>query len=386
VGLGRFVRLACAAFLLASGASACAQWDWSGGSSASGGGAAESPAQPERASLPKPVSVLGRVRPVHPVASPGELRWLGSYVRWWRGMSRDLRQVAVASEAILAGEVQESGDGEELRESLDRLRQCETEFSRRIRYPKTERLRRLHALLTDACFAVEGGAANGARILVHGAEAELVEQWRGEWDDAAGLMDEAFRRISAYDPSYARLPLQGGLSTVSRIEPRFGRAALNAAGKRVRVRCWSEEDWPRMVKRVRTFSAGEVTIQHVGFATVGAADLNLAPEICEWLMLLRYTDERPTGIGRVAIAVSVGTLAHESQHTRGVAEEDLAECYGMQLVRKTARALGAEAGYARALAKVYWEQVYKRAPPAYRSRDCRNGGAFDLRPASASWP
>jgi hypothetical protein len=33
-----------------------------------------------------------------------------------------------------------------------------------------------------------------------------------------------------------------------------------------------------------------------------------------------------------------------------------------------------------------YAQLPRRMPPAYSSPECRNGGAYDLRPASPVWP
>src|SRR5687767_7282188 len=39
------------------------------------------------------------------------------------------------------------------------------------------------------------------------------------------------------------LPVRTGLTDVSRIEPNLGRVASRIAGRKVEVRCWSEDDW-----------------------------------------------------------------------------------------------------------------------------------------------
>ncbi len=51
--------------------------------------------------------------------------------------------------------------------------------------------------------------------------------------------------------------------------------------------------------------------------------------------------------------------------------------------------LGAPAGEAKALGRLYWSSVYRQHGtqwPQYYSPDCRNGGRLDLRPADRRWP
>jgi hypothetical protein len=130
-----------------------------------------------------------------------------------------------------------------------------------------------------------------------------------------------------------------------------------------------------------------VTAKHLGFAVVGAQDVNLSPEICTGLVLLAYAEARPAGgEQKVFVALSVGTLAHESIHSRGVNEESTTECFGMQATARTAVLLGVGRRYARGLGHVYWKRVYRHAARAYRTRDCRPGGPLDLRPNRTAWP
>ena len=58
----------------------------------------------------------------------------------------------------------------------------------------------------------------------------------------------------------------------------------------------------------------------------------------------------------------------------------------MQTIRAAAIALGRTAREGRFLANLYWNRWYRWNPGSYRSRECRNGGALDLRPQSDVWP
>lgn len=82
------------------------------------------------------------------------------------------------------------------------------------------------------------------------------------------------------------------------------------------------------------------------------------------------------------------TLAHESVHLRGFADEGLAECYGLQLLDDTARWLGAGEALAAELAADYFDMIYlrQRVDSEYFRADCVDGSALDLSPESAAWP
>jgi hypothetical protein len=83
---------------------------------------------------------------------------------------------------------------------------------------------------------------------------------------------------------------------------------------------------------------------------------------------------------------SVHVLTHESMHLAGVMGEAEADCLATQVDAFVARALGADRRFARRLAREYWTYYYPTQPPAYRSRECRDGGALDLFPAQRGWP
>ena len=83
------------------------------------------------------------------------------------------------------------------------------------------------------------------------------------------------------------------------------------------------------------------------------------------------------------------TVAHESYHLLGYTNEAQVDCYGMQSVWFVASNLGASVAEAQALAKLFATQIYpwrERLTPQYWSPECRDGGKYDLRPASHSWP
>ncbi len=89
------------------------------------------------------------------------------------------------------------------------------------------------------------------------------------------------------------------------------------------------------------------------------------------------------------IAMALAVVAHESYHMLGYVNEAQVECYGMQSIWYVANKLGASVPESEALASYYATRMYpqrQRSTPTYWSAQCRDGGKYDLRPKSRSWP
>ena len=187
-------------------------------------------------------------------------------------------------------------------------------------------------------------------------------------------------------PDWGRLPVITGPSGKSRIEPRFGQAVAVVAGLGTEVRCWSVADWQRL--RVEW---GDWRGQELGpwgaYTTRGQFRVHLSPSICATLTRL-VDDEVPVREDPwpEQLAWSVGALAHEAQHVRGVLDERQAECYGVQSITKLASALGRGGEEGRYLARLYWTSAYVAHERRYRSGECRDGGRLDLHPETHAWP
>jgi hypothetical protein len=201
-----------------------------------------------------------------------------------------------------------------------------------------------------------------------------------------------------YTPSNEqKLPRRSGVTDVSRIEPEFSRAAQEAivgdaapwkGSHSLQVRCWSRPDWGALLRKTNAlYPAAQLPPGTLGYQDlVGDYRINLSAGVCDALAAFRYEHARPDGRERLELARAVQTLAHEAEHARGVLRERAAECYGAQRVRPVAIRLGTDSAYAAALARTYWRHVYPLTPPAYRSPECRDGGALDLSPRSSVWP
>ena len=88
----------------------------------------------------------------------------------------------------------------------------------------------------------------------------------------------------------------------------------------------------------------------------------------------------------LAAVSGIVTLAHESWHLRGIANEARTQCYAVQTTEAVALALGVAPADARLIAgRVALDDA--NAPPGeYHSVHCRPGGAYDLRPDTLAWP
>jgi len=131
----------------------------------------------------------------------------------------------------------------------------------------------------------------------------------------------------------------------------------------------------------------------------GTADyFLLLPQMCTYLAWFRASPERydPSACTDDAclqldakVALALATVSHESYHVLGYRLEKQVECYGMQSIWYVATSLGASVAEGQRIGDFYWRTTYaqrQQATPTYWSADCRNGGKYDLRPASNSWP
>jgi hypothetical protein len=83
--------------------------------------------------------------------------------------------------------------------------------------------------------------------------------------------------------------------------------------------------------------------------------------------------------------IAVHVLTHEAMHMRGEMNEAVAECQAMQRDAETAQLLGATPQQGLALARAYWITDYPNMPDAYRTGDCKLGGALDEQLPDPPW-
>ena len=125
----------------------------------------------------------------------------------------------------------------------------------------------------------------------------------------------------------------------------------------------------------------------------------MVPQMCADLSAFRNSpasyDPRACGTSAAClttdanVAMALATVSHESYHLLGYTNEAQVECYGMQSIWYVASKLGASTVEAEAIAKFYATQIYplrETQTPTYWTPECRDGGKYDLRPQSHSWP
>jgi hypothetical protein len=306
-------------------------------------------------------AVLGAGQERGAWATRGEVRWLTELGVWEKQLMRAIEAASTASTDAKAAHV------------IGPIKSCSADLQKDVGTPPTRRLEHPYALIQQACSHLETAAdASNA----HDAEAQGR---RG-----GQLLLQADQLMP---PGELRsLPVIAGDSTSSRIDPKFGKIASDLAGKDVEVRCWSRVDWVRLMREEKAYTLHHIDDGTLGFAGVSGSRANLSPEVCDALGELAYHHWMPqTASAKFLLASAVVTLAHEPQHSKGVAIEAQAECYALQLMRDTAMRLGATAQYAQELQSTYWAH-YPQELPAYRSSECRNGGKYDLDPNSNTFP
>ena len=159
-------------------------------------------------------------------------------------------------------------------------------------------------------------------------------------------------------------------------EERLGAVASEIAGREVRVRCPGpiirHFAWDTVEGSVRFDAAGKP-----------ADETRLQDFSCAQLDALAEGRESGTDED---VALAVNVLAHEAWHLAGIADEAVAECRSMQTLAWTAERLGVPADEGRRLAALYLATRHGALPPRYKSPECRDGGALDLRPDDPAWP
>ena len=221
-----------------------------------------------------------------------------------------------------------------------------------------EPLRRLAA---DACSALADGARdhNSARLSLDARLLGKAERERAEGERDLGLLVGAL--------GLARSP--GG-----HVDARLSRVASRLARRSVSARCFTADaDWRAVEDSVGRTEHGVLRL--AGFAVYSQSRIDLSPEVCRTLASIGSASF-------VEATHALEVLTHESEHlvgTDGIDDEAKTDCYASQRLALTARLLGRPAAEASRMGAFYLRYQQPGLPPQYRSRECRNGGRFDLR-------
>jgi hypothetical protein len=185
-----------------------------------------------------------------------------------------------------------------------------------------------------------------------------------------------------------RLPVVDAKAAHTRVDYRLGDVVTALAHRSATVYCASTADWKR---RASEWAAHWPWLGELGpwraYTLRETATVHLSPAVCAQLTrLVRsrgpvWRDEWPD-----ALAWSIYALAHEAIHVSGIRSEVKADCHGMQSIAQAAVMLGRTSAEGAYLATLYLKHWHQGKRPAFRSRECRNGGRLDLHPRSAIWP
>lgn len=158
-------------------------------------------------------------------------------------------------------------------------------------------------------------------------------------------------------------------------EARLGSAASVISGATVRVKC-------------QTMGAAAVDAgAEAGYVMSGPDGVmehvaHIKWEQCKLLRAYLNSDKQHPSQGQYT---AVHVLTHEAVHTSGVKSESLTECMAVQRDATTARALGASAAAAKALAWLYRKTIYPLMPADYRDAGCAPGGTLDENLTTSPW-
>jgi hypothetical protein len=319
-------------------------------------------------------------------ASPAELAWLRKLGSWNTQLMRGLQRAAqIETNPRLVRRLL-SHDGRTLvlhTRALEPVNGCSAQLSSQVGSAPSERLQRAFDTFRRACTHLQR-FYNAATLAIHQGQDYEIRQAQEEAQRGSEVLLEADQMVPPGEVD--DLPVIGGDTGRSRVEPRFGRVASRLAGKDVEARCWSMPDWRRLMREERTYTGGRVGSDTLGFAGINGNRVNLAPDVCQSLVDLAYNGVRPQDeAARLMLAAAVVTLSHEAQHSKGIAREAEAECNAIQVAHRTAIKLGASRTYAASLVHAYWAH-YDEELKAYRSAECRKGGGLDLGYADSIWP
>ena len=160
-----------------------------------------------------------------------------------------------------------------------------------------------------------------------------------------------------------------------RLEHRLSEAASSLVGSSVTVHC-------------QTFgeALGDLGAElgYVEFGPDGVPDRRTTVKRDQCRDLSAYVRSNKESPSREQV-IAVHTLTHEAIHMSGETSESVTECLAVQRDSEMARLLGAPAGAARSLVRVYWTTVYPDMPDEYRTSDCTDDGVLDAGLPDAPW-
>jgi hypothetical protein len=322
-------------------------------------------------------------RPEEPPPSGRDLAWLRRLHRWELNLARDGDRVGEIDRGVGAGKNTRA----QLRKSLVKLTRCEKNLLRQVREPNASRYRGGFETLAESCRALKRLSFVVIQSLDRHTRVPSSKVSR-EGDRSRVLFNRGSAALEGALRANRDLDVSRGSLDESKIEPRLSgtvsRFVLHKPSG-VEVRCWSKREW-KFVRKEWGAYVGHGDL--LGFVHDAELRISVAPRICKQLARLVYRRERPgSGIPLYRASEAVRTLAHEAEHIRNRRGDEAAtECRAMQRMARVARVLGTSRSYGDLLASTFWSKLYAFNLPTYRSSECRDGGALDIRRGSDAWP
>lgn len=169
------------------------------------------------------------------------------------------------------------------------------------------------------------------------------------------------------------LQLRTGVTDRSRADTVLSAFATNVVDRPVEVRCWSAEDWRRVVGEDNAWNDASKDFEELyGWADDGADRIHMRLGQCNKISRLEGEDVRARSRrDRIEAADSLGTLAHEIQHfLLPDADEAKIECASLLSLPDVGQRLGLDRASAIALAELYRTEIYPDLPSEYRAGGC----------------
>jgi hypothetical protein len=193
---------------------------------------------------------------------------------------------------------------------------------------------------------------------------------RGSVRRAEDIVDAADDLVEPYFLDEKDLPLAGAPTRASRADVRLSAIASGAADDDQEVRCWSTDDWRRLIDEENAWTVESDDPDDLyGFQDEETDRIHMRLAQCNVLHRLGREDILTwTRADQVMAADSTATLVHEIEHLLlPDAEEDEVECAAAKKLERFGRRLGATPDETKRLAGLYATDVRKELPDDYLS-------------------
>jgi hypothetical protein len=195
---------------------------------------------------------------------------------------------------------------------------------------------------------------------------------RGMHRRALDVIDEADDLIRPILFEMTSLPLEATSGKESRADLDLSSWASRELGDPAEVRCWSDDDWPRIVRENDAWADEHTDAEDLyGWADDYTDRIHMRIDQCNVIQAFRAHGVGTGSAGETETADALGTLFHETTHLRdGDLDEAEVECEVLYWFSSYAGELGpVDWDHADRLARVYRTKVYPHQPEEYLS-DC----------------